>query len=162
MPLRECANHHLFNGNKYGDTCPHCGLTIANPDPEKEKTPEEIEQEIFLHKSERVCGWLVCVQGINEGKSYLIKSGKNFIGSADNMDIQIVGDRYIDRSCHAVIVFDPQRAQTVLLPGESANLVYLEQSAVYESQRLDPYARIDLGETTLLFVPFCGEFFNWE
>ncbi len=162
MPLKECANHHLFNGDKYGDTCPHCGLTLAPPPDEKEKSPEQINDELRLKENERVCGWLVCIRGVNEGKSYPIKSGKNFIGAADTMDIQILGDRYVDYSRHATIVYDPKKAETVLLPGESMGLVYLEQNAVYASKKLDPYARIDIGETTLLFVPFCGEYFNWE
>ena len=162
MPLRECENHHLFNGDKYGDTCPYCGLKVNAPEEEKEKTPEQLAEEIRIRESERVCGWLVCVEGINEGKSYVIKAGKNFIGSAADMDIRIEGDRFVDRARHASVVYDPKRVETMLLPGESMGLVYLEQNAVFEPRRLDPYARIDVGETTLLFIPFCGEHFSWE
>lgn len=160
MPLRECVNHHMFNGDKYGDICPHCGVKIAET--MEEKTPEEIEENKRMKKLRRVCGWLVCIKGENEGEAYPIRSGKNFIGSGDDMDIQIVDDRYVDKYRHGVIVFDPKKTETMLLPGESKGLIYLEQNAIYATKKLDPFAQIEIGESVFLFVPFCGEHFSWD
>ena len=44
--------------------------------------------------------------------------GKNFVGRADDMDIQILGDNKIDRRNHAVIVFDAKKQENMLLPGD--------------------------------------------
>ena len=39
------------------------------------------------------------------------------------MDIQILGDNEISRRNHAVIVFDPKKRETVLLPGDANGIV---------------------------------------
>ena len=88
--------------------------------------------------------------------------GKNFIGRADDMDIQILGDNRIDRRNHAVIVFDAKKRENMLLPGDSNGLVYLNDEAVYVPQNLSPYDVIEMGESKFLFIPFCGENFVWE
>ena len=77
------------------------------------------------------------------------------------MDIQILGDNEISRRNHAVIVFDPKKKETVLLPGDSNGLVYLNESAVYVPKPLNPYDKIELGKSIFLFIPFCGNNFMW-
>jgi hypothetical protein len=39
--------------------------------------------------------------------------------------------------------------------------VYLNDEEVTLAVELNPYDRIELGESTLLFVPFCGAGFSW-
>ena len=126
------------------------------------RTEEEIEEKLFLEEIEPVCGWIVCISGARQGKDYKIKTGKNFIGRADDMDIQILGDNAISRRNHGIVVFDPKKKQTVLLPGDSNGIVYLNDDAVYTPQVLNPYDIIELGKSKFLFIPFCGEHFMWE
>lgn len=45
--------------------------------------------------------------------------GKNFIGRADDMDIQVLGDNKIARRNHAVIVFDAKKRENMILLGDS-------------------------------------------
>ena len=90
------------------------------------------------------------------------QDGKNFVGRADDMDIQILGDNKIARRNHAVIVFDAKKRENMILPGDSNGLVYLNGEAVYLPQPLSAYDVIEMGESTFLFVPFCGEHYMWE
>lgn len=160
--LIHCQNGHLFSGRRYGTVCPYCNIETATK--EKEDTglsDSALEEQLFLMEQEPVCGWLVCISGVRQGKDYKIKAGKNFVGRADDMDIQILGDNKISRRNHAVIVFDSKKKMTILLPGDSNGLVYVGGEAAYEPQALSPYDVIELGDSTFLFIPFCGEHFMW-
>lgn len=53
---------------------------------------------------------------------------------------------------HAVIVFDPKKKETVLLPGDSNGLVYLNENAVYVPTSLNPYDKIELGKSVFVFI----------
>ena len=103
----------------------------------------------------------MCISGPRQGKDYQIVQGKNFVGRADDMDIQILGDNEISRRNHAVIVFDPKKKETVLLPGDANGIVYLNDNALYAPMTLNPYDTIELGNSIFLFVPFCGDHFMW-
>ena len=161
-----CQNGHLFSSRRYGTVCPYCNIETATPERQETihgaRTEEEIEEKLFLEEIEPVCGWIVCISGARQGKDYKIKTGKNFIGRADDMDIQILGDNAISRRNHGIVVFDPKKKQTVLLPGDSNGIVYLNDDAVYTPQVLNPYDIIELGKSKFLFIPFCGEHFMWE
>ncbi len=126
------------------------------------KNDEEIEALLLAQEISPVCGWIVCISGPRQGKGYEIKSGKNFVGRADDMDIQILGDNKISRRNHGVIVFDPKKKETVLLPGDSNGLVYHNDAAVYTPTVLNSYDVIEMGDSKFVFVPFCGENFMWE
>ena len=159
-----CQNGHLFSSRRYGTVCPYCNIETATPERQETgaRTEVEIEEKLFLEEIEPVCGWIVCISGARQGKDYKIKTGKNFIGRADDMDIQILGDNAISRRNHGIVVFDPKKKQTVLLPGDSNGIVYLNDDAVYTPQVLNPYDIIELGKSKFLFIPFCGEHFMWE
>ena len=161
MPLAECANRHLYNRDKYGDTCPICGL-VSKKTKEEGKTKEEIDEMYRIPEERYHCGWLVCTDGINKGRSYPIHPGKNFIGSRDDMDIQILGDKKIDERRHAVVAFDSKTLVFTLLPGESTGLVYLEDEAVFSPKKLELHAKIELGASTFMFFPCCDGVFSWS
>ena len=61
-----------------------------------------------------------------------------------------------------MIVFDANKRENMILPGDSNGLVYLNGEAVYLPQPLSAYDVIEMGESTFLFVPFCGEHYMWE
>ena len=128
---------------------------------EVQKSEIDIEEELFKEDVKPVCGWIVCISGPRQGKDYQIVQGKNFVGRADDMDIQILGDNEISRRNHAVIVFDPKKKETVLLPGDANGIVYLNDNALYAPMTLNPYDTIELGNSIFLFVPFCGDHFMW-
>jgi hypothetical protein len=159
-PLKECTNNHLFNGDKYGEICPYCGMP-AKDKSQDAKTPEELAREFNVPYERRVRAWLVCVEGVSAGVSYEVRAGKNFIGSGADMDIRIQGDKKIDRSRHAILVYDDMSGMAKLLPGEGKGMVYLGREAVYAPVTVEADMRITLGGATLMYVPFCGERFIW-
>ena len=140
--LIRCQNGHMFSSRRYGTVCPYCNIETATRE-KKETGQTEIE-------------------GARKGKDYKVMAGKNFVGRADDMDIQILGDNKISRRNHCVIVYDAKQGQTVLLPGDSNGLVYLNDEAVYVPTGLNIYDVIELGESKFLYIPFCGEHFKWE
>ena len=161
--LIRCQNGHMFSSRRYGTVCPYCNIETATKERiETGQTDTEIEEMLFLEEVLPVCGWIVCISGARQGKDYKIKSGKNFVGRADDMDIQILGDNQISRKNHTVIVFDSKKRETMLLPGDSNGIVYLNDNAVYTPSVLNPYDIIELGQSKFLFIPFCGEYFMWE
>lgn len=108
-----------------------------------------------------VVGWLVCIDGNDRGKDYRIHTDKNAIGRSEKNDITISGDSTISRENHATIVYDPKKRQFRLLAGGGRGLVYLNDEAVDFGSVLKENDTIEIGETKLLFVPFCGDNFNW-
>ena len=108
-----------------------------------------------------VVGWLVCVNGPDRGRDYRIRSERNFIGRSPEMDICLKNDRGVSRKRHAVITYNPKKNTFKLGPGDSNGLVYLNDEEVEAPSGIKTYDRIQLGETELLFFPFCGENFQW-
>ena len=159
--LIRCQNGHMFSKKRYGTVCPFCNIETATPEKKEVQSEVDIEEALFHEDIKPVCGWIVCVSGPRQGKDYKIVSGKNFIGRADDMNIQILGDNGISRRNHAVIVFDPKKKETVLLPGDSNGLVYLNENAVYVPTPLNPYDKVEMGNSVFVFVPFCGNNFMW-
>jgi len=108
-----------------------------------------------------IVGWLVCVEGPDRGRDFRIKAQKNFIGRSTSMDICIAGDPRISRENHAIVAFEPRSAQFRLYPGDARGLVYLNGNMVDVPVVLQPFDSIELGDSHLVFVPFCGENFRW-
>lgn len=142
--------------------CPYCNVETATKEKmEVQKSDIDIEEALFREDIKPVCGWIVCISGPRQGKEYKIAAGKNFVGRADDMDIQILGDNEISRRNHAVFVFDSKKKETVLLPGDSNGLVYLNENAVYMPTTLNTYDQVEMGNSIFLFIPFCGSHFMW-
>ena len=108
-----------------------------------------------------VVGWLVCVEGPERGRDYRIRSEKNSIGRSERMDICISADDSLSRENHAFVVFNPKKMTFRIQAGESRGLVYLNDDEVLNYAELAPYDMIEIGQTKLLFVPFCGGNFQW-
>lgn len=168
MGLNRCKNGHMFSARKYGDTCPYCNTDMERnltnnskrlmiDDPDKTISISGAEENI-----DPVTGWLVCIEGAQYGKDFKIRNGKNFIGRADNMHIQILGDNTISRINHAAIIYDSKNRSTYLLPGDSSGLAYHNGDAVYTPVELQAFSIIDIGRSKFLFIPLCGENFSWD
>ena len=61
------------------------------------------------------------------------------------------------------IVFgkDEKQTRTVILPGDSNGMVYLNENAVFTPSPPTEFDVIELGESKFVFIPFCGEHFKW-
>ena len=160
--LIRCGNGHMFSTRRHGTVCPYCNMETSTQERrETGITDTDVDALLTYGDVEPVCGWLVCIEGPRYGKDYKIRNGKNFIGRADDMDIQILGDNQISRRNHAVIVYDKKKNEHVLLPGDSNGIAYVGGEACYEKRVLEGYDVIELGGSTFVFAPFCGVHFKW-
>ncbi|MBO5410385.1 MAG: FHA domain-containing protein [Clostridia bacterium] len=112
--------------------------------------------------TEPVVGWLVCVKGLHFGEDFKIKSGRNFIGRSGSMNISLSADKAVSREKHAILTYDPRSNTFTIQPGESSELCYLNDKMVLIPEKLNANDRIALGESELIFIPFCSDSFSWE
>ncbi len=161
MSLVRCPSGHVYNARRYGKICPYCNMKLSEEEKDVKPAGFEPPVELLEEELEPVCGWLVCIEGARVGKDYKLHDGKNFVGRGDDMDVQILGDNTINRRNHAVIVYDRKKRSTVILPGDSSGIAYLNGEAVYVPTELKPYDSIEMGESRFLFLPLCGENFEW-
>lgn len=123
---------------------------------------EELFTDFGGEKVRPVVGWLVCVKGANVGKEYRIHSDYNYVGSAYG-DIVILGDPKISREKHMLITYDPENRKFYVAPASGANIVRLnDKSLVGGAEELKNYDVIRTGDTSLMFIAFCGPEFGWE
>ncbi|MCH5268469.1 MAG: FHA domain-containing protein [Lachnospiraceae bacterium] len=113
-------------------------------------------------KTEPTVGWLVCIEGAEQGKDYRLLAKNNTIGRSERMDVSITGDMSITRDNHARLDYDEKHNKFYLSPAENSNTIYLNEEAMYMPTQLKPYDCIELGESKLVFIPFCNENFNWK
>ncbi|MBE5040327.1 FHA domain-containing protein [Ructibacterium gallinarum] len=190
MAMKRCNNGHFYDDTKHS-VCPFCGvqkIDISKTMPLKDapslhpQTPpmtpatEKTIAKGQAHANEGktvgimrshlgfdpVVGWLVCIDGPDKGKDFRLKSEKNFIGRSSNMDVAISSDAGISRANHAVVSYNPRKNNFMLYPGESHSLVYLNSDEVCTPIQLNPGDCIEMGNTKLMFIPFCGEWFQWR
>ena len=145
---------------------PLVGPTVPlRPPAGAKKGPEEgrtVAVDMKKTGIDPVVGWLVCVKGPSRGRDYRVRSGRNGIGRSEAMDVQISGDNTVSRENHAFLVFEPRKRIFSIRPGDGRGLVYLNGDEVIQASDLAAYDLIELGETQLMFIPLCGEKFNWD
>jgi len=101
-----------------------------------------------------VVGWLVCIKGTNKGRDYRLHSDLNKLGRAPNMDVCIEGDDAISRENHCQIAFSPRSKTYNVIPGDGRNISYLNDQDVLSAMKLKAYDRLDLGDSSFIFIPF--------
>ncbi len=115
-----------------------------------------------VHKVSTPCvGWLVALGGEHLGTDFRLKVGKNFIGRNPQMDVALTEDKSVSRDRHAIVVYEPKAHLYLVQPGESSSLVYLNNKVVLTPMEMEAYDMITVGDVNLLFIPLCGERFNW-
>ncbi len=111
---------------------------------------------------EPVVGWLVCTEGEHFGEDFRLKSGRNFIGRANGMDVSISKDTTVSRERHAIVVYEPRGNMFLMQAGDSKELCYLNEQVVLSPQTLNANDRILVGKTELMFIPCCSKDFSGE
>lgn len=113
-------------------------------------------------KNDPVVGWLVCLSGPDRGRDYRLHAEKNFIGRSPAMDVCISGDETVSRDKHATVIFDPKKQAFWVLSGDAAGLVYLNGDIVHSPLQAHRDDVIEIGQTKLALIPFCGEKYSWS
>lgn len=111
---------------------------------------------------EPVVGWLVCLSGKYFGQSFTLKSGRNFIGRDSSMDICLDGEKTVSRERHGGIIYEPVSRTFIAQPGDSRELMYVNDDVVLDNIPLKPFDTISVGKVDLRLVPFCTKEFAWE
>lgn len=111
---------------------------------------------------EPAVGWLVGLTGSAFGQSFTLKSGRNFIGRGQDMDVVLSGDNSVSRNKHAIVVYEPKSRMFIAQPGESRELFYVNDKVVLNNEQLNKNDVLLIGETKLMFIPCCDEKFCWE
>lgn len=109
---------------------------------------------------EPVVGWLVCIEGRERGRDFRLHAGRNYIGRALKSDVALADDERVSRENHCSVIFDPRSSDFYLVNG-SGDGVTVNGERLTESRRLDTGERIELGGSTFVFIPFCGEGRSW-
>lgn len=142
-------------------------INTAEPVKTGEVTDDDGEKTVGYYfseiRKEPVTGWLVCLNGVNVGQSFNLKTGRNFIGrSAVENDIVLEGDKGVSRDKHAILIFEPKSCRFLVQPGMSSELFYLNDQVVLQPEELKAGDKLLLGKTLLMFVPLCSDTFSWN
>lgn len=110
-----------------------------------------------------VTGWLVVVNGPGRGRYSAIYDGMNSVGRGEDQATRLdFGDEAISREGHAFITYDFVSRKFYIQHGGKTNLVRVNNAPVLQPTEMKPGDEISLGNTSLRFVPFCGESFDWQ
>lgn len=107
-------------------------------------------------------GWLACIEGPARGADYRVRCGYNYIGRSEHMDICIRGDNQISRERHAQIAYDNRENVFFFGPADGKSIVRVNDKMIMGPTQIQAYDILSIGSTKLLFVPLCGERFNWN
>ena len=186
MAIVKCKSGHYYDNNKY-EVCPYCGSTFdsdydSSKDTqavfyrdlnrkennqltesydtgveENQKTVGRFQKEL---KNNPTAGWFVCIKGSQCGRSYEVRTGRNFVGRSLKSDIVIPDDNTITREGHCSVVYDSKGKTFYIIPGKGAT--YLKDKFLDNPSEMKENDEITVGETVLKFVPYCKEGRDWE
>ncbi len=133
--------------------------------------PKRAETDVETDADEMnnpVVGWVVVIKGPGQGRAVKLGYGQNSIGRGRtervSLDFGSNSDSQISRSKHAIITYDPKSKKYYVQTGagDSVNLTYIGDTPVLVPTEITGGEHIVMGDTTLRFVAFCGEEFDWQ
>ncbi len=148
------------------DGAAEVGMTVAPTSYKSEPENSDSDRTVGIYRKktgfEPVVGWLVCIEGPQEGKDYRIYGRINSIGRDERMDICLRGDTGISRENHAKLGYDKKLNAFYIIPTEEDNTIYLNDEPVYVPMKLKSNDIIAIEAYKLCFIPFCSENFVWN
>lgn len=105
-------------------------------------------------------GWLVALTGVEKGKSYVIHSGRNYVGRDDNMDISLREDIKISRDTHFTIIYDPKSVCFYVTADNG--LIWVNNKSIKDEAQLFEGDVIKAGDNEYIFIPYCKEGRVWK
>jgi hypothetical protein len=136
---------------------------IRPPQKRSTSSPPEEPEKKASDSADPVVGWLVIVAGPGRGNFCRLGYGQNSIGRDGEERVQLnFGDDGVSRTKHCFVIYEPRTRQYSLRPGDGANLTYLNGAMLSQSRPIKNGDLIEIGNTTLRFVPLCGPDFEWH
>ena len=113
---------------------------------------------------EPVVGWLVVIGGPGLGAFRAVYEGNNTIGRAPTQRIAIdFGDDAISAEEQAYLRYDSTDRQFLFVPNMAkTNVVAVNDLKPTAAVKLSAMDVITMGQTQVVFVPFCGDEFDWS
>lgn len=110
-----------------------------------------------------VVGWLVVIGGPGLGAFRPVFEGNNTVGRSSHQRIPVdFGDETISSEEQAYIRYDSVDRRFLLVPNlAKTNIVAVNDTKPTTAVELAPMDVITMGHTQLVFVPFCGQDFDW-
>lgn len=161
MMLR-CKKGHYYDETKFM-MCPYCGIFAEDEEPLTQKIEDTSRAEHktpIVSSPNYVAGWLVCIKGRDVGKDYRIFDGNNFVGRDYGMDVRIESDEAVSRKNHCSVVYEKRERKFYIVP--MGNFVHLGGRLLDKAEEIQTGQEITIGNTTLVFVAFCGKDRAWE
>ena len=109
-----------------------------------------------------VVGWLVCTEGPDKGRDFRLRTGRNYLGRSPMMEVCIPADMAISRERHATVLYDAKRFAFWAAPGQGTGQLFLNGEAVEAPKPMKAEDVLELGQTKLVLIPFCGENRSWD
>ncbi len=187
---KRCANNHVYDADIYA-SCPYCsgqgtsirfgaasdsGKTVLPGIGNAEKLGATVAPASYLENEKRkgktvgvykkqnaldpVVGWIVCVEGADKGKSFELHPQVNVIGRGEDADV-LLQDQTVSKE-QVKLGYDVKHNNFYLIPADNKNTTYLNDMPLYVPTPVNPYDVIEAGESKLMFIPFCGEKFQWS
>ena len=135
---------------------------------DKEQRTELIRgrQKVVRNKfhQDPVVGWLVIIGGPGLGAFRPVFEGNNTIGRTSAQRIPIdFGDDSISSEEQAYLRYDSADRKFLFVPNlAKTNVVQVNDKKPTGAVELQAMDVITMGRTQLVFVPFCGEAFDWS
>ena len=157
LSREEIANSDVYN--PFSVTQPP--VKVSTP-AEKMGSTQFVDTSTPVGAPAPVVGWVVAVAGPCRGTDYRIHTGYNHIGR-ETGDICIHGDATISAEKDANITYVPQTGEFYIAHELGKNVLLVNNVPVIGGGvKLNRHDRITIGTTQLMFVPLCGEEFNWN
>lgn len=110
-----------------------------------------------------VAGWLVVVSGPGRGRSVEVGYGYNSIGRNPSNEICLpFNDTSISDVGHAFLAYDNRGHRSYVTHGQGRNMIYLNDTPVLGTVEITAGSALRIGNTVLIFVPFCSMERNWD
>ena len=126
--------------------------------------------EIFLPPSVKIdpaVGWLVCVDGVDKGRSFRLVKGNNTIGrpgGAKKYAVSLSDQAISRKGACGVIVYNEKSNRFFITPGDLTTNInpYLDDEILLSPKELHARSRLEIAGEKLIFVPFCSDKFKWR
>lgn len=156
MPLGAEAAAPVPNAAPIPNAAP---MAPAAPVVNMEKTMRVVEEK----NGDPVVGWLVCTDGPAKGQDYRLHADNNYVGRSTQMDVAITKDDSVSSSNHFCVTYDRRHQRFYVAMGMGKEIVYVnDQPLTSAALTLKKFDKIEVGRTTLVFVPLCGDDFQWN
>lgn len=152
-----CRNGHRYDPDLTPE-CPECALLV---DVMEEFTFDDTPEDNTVPLP-KITGWLVGIGGPAWGKSFELHEECSYIGSGPGNEISNPQDAALAEEKDCVIAYDDVDRRFYVGMGQGKSILRLNDRPVLMTQELKKGDRLKIGAGTYLFVPLCGETFDWK